>query len=149
MEDEIDLIIKDDDEKTYILEIPKRIKYIDLKELIKKKINKKADFDVIYKNKKYEKDDEILNLNQGDMIYLESNVFLENFTPCQFHQNINLNEADMKVEDLSGILLICLLKYIASKINDLNQIKNGEIREIIKELMEGMQMTDKSTIKSK
>ena len=143
MEDEIDLIIKDDDEKTYILEVQKRIKYIDLKELIKKKINKKADFDVIYKNKKYEKVDEILNLNQGDMIYLESNVFLENFTPCQFHQNINLNEADMKVEDLSGILLICLLKYIASKINDLNQIKNGEIREIIKELMEGMQMTDK------
>ena len=36
--------------------------------------------------------------------------------------------------------MLCLLKYIANKINDLNQIKNNEIREIIKELRDGVEM---------
>ena len=140
MEDEIDLIIQNEKEKTYILEVPKRIKYENLKEIIKDKIYNTYNFDIIYKNKKYQDPNEILNLSQGDRIYLESTVNLENYTECNFHINAKLDEADMNVGELSGILLLCLLKYIANKINDLNQIKNNEIREIIKELRDGVEM---------
>ena len=142
MEDEIDIIVQDEKEKKYMLEVPKRILYKDLKKIVKANIVKTHDFSLIYKNKKYKDLNEILNLSQGDIIYIESSVSLENYTECHFHEGLNLDEADMNVDDLSGILQLCLLKYIASEISDLNLIKNKEIREIIKELKEGVKMTN-------
>ena len=141
MEDEIDLIIQDEDEKIYILEVPKRIYVKDLKQIIKEKVIFN-DCDIIYKNKKFNDLNEILNLSQGDKIYIESNISLENYTECHFHTGVNLEDADMNVVELSGILQLCLLKYIASEINNLNLITNKEIREIIKELKEGVKMTN-------
>ena len=135
--------MQDEKEKTYILEVSKRISYKELKDKVNEKIIKNEyKFDIIYKNKKYEKPNEMLNLSQGDKIYIESSVVLECTTECHFHENINLNEADRNVVELSGILQLCLLKYIASLINDLALINNNEIREIIKELKEGVKMTD-------
>ena len=142
MEDEIDIIVQDEKEKKYMLEVPKRILYKDLKKIVKANIVKTHDFSLIYKNKKYKDLNEILNLSQGDIIYIESSVSLESYTECHFHEGLNLDEADMNVDDLSGILQLCLLKYIASEISDLNLIKNKEIREIIKELKEGVKMTN-------
>ena len=83
-----------------------------------------------------------MNLSQGDRIYIESTVCLENYTECHFHENVELDEGDMNTVELSGILQLCLLKYIASKINDTNKIQDDEIREIIKELKEGVQMNE-------
>lgn len=60
---------------------------------------------------------------------------------CNFHKNLKLDEADMKVEELSGILNLCNLKYIAKYI-DLKKIKNKEIKEIMTELTEGIYLTD-------
>ena len=46
--------------------------------------------------------------------------------------------------DLTGILLLCLLKFIAENfdINNLSKINEKEIREVIQELKEGIKMTD-------
>ena len=148
-EKEIDLIIEDEKENKYIFEVPRRIKCKDLKEIIlKAKIVKNSKFHIIYKNKKYEEKEEdlnqILHLSQGDRIYIESYVSLESGFECNFHKNVNLNEADMNyIVELSGILLLCLLKYIAQNlnINDLSKINQKEIREVIQELSEGIKMT--------
>ena len=142
MSEEIELIVQDEKEKTYILEVKKTIKYEELKRIVKETIVKTYKFDLIYKNKKYTNSNEILYLSQGDKIYIESSVCLESNIECNFHKNVNLNEADMNVVKLSGILELCLLKYIASFINNLNLIKNDEIREIIRELKEGVKMTN-------
>ena len=142
MSEEIELIVQDEKEKTYILEVKKTIKYEELKRIVKETIVKTYKFDLIYKNKKYTNSNEILYLSQGDKIYIESSVCLESNIECNFHKNVNLNEADMNVVQLSGILQLCLLKYIASCINNLNLIKNDEIREIIRELKEGVKMTN-------
>ncbi len=141
MDDEIDIFLEDELEKLYILQVPKRIKNKDLIEIIKNK-TKKKNFYVIYKNKKYEDENEILNLSSGDRIYIEKNIILENATECNFHLNVNLNDDDQTYGDLSGILQLCLLKYIARNLNNLSLIKNSEIRDIIHELKEGVQMTD-------
>ena len=142
MSEEIELIVQDEKEKTYILEVKKTIKYEELKRIVKEAIVQTYKFDLIYKNKKYTNSNEILYLSQGDKIYIESSVCLESNIECNFHKNVNLNEADMNVVQLSGILELCLLKYIASFINNLNLIKNDEIREIIRELKEGVKMTN-------
>ena len=141
MENEIDVFIQDEKEKTYILQVPKTISFGKLKEKIQEKIQK-YHFSIIYNNKKYTKENEILNLSQGDRIYIESTVYLENYTECNFHVNAILDEADMSTVKLSGILQLCLLKYISSKINDTSKIQDDEIREIIKELKEGVQIDE-------
>ena len=142
MEDEIDLIIEDENEKTYLLEVPRRIKYGYLKDMINTKVIKSYHFNVIFRNKKYENLNEIINFNQGDRVFIERTVILENYTECNFYKNINLNEADMKVYELSGILQLCLIKHISRFISNLNVIQNEEIREIIKELQKGVEMTE-------
>ena len=50
-----------------------------------------------------------------------------------FHLNKNVNEKDNSYEELSGMLQICLLQYIAKKIDkdSINKIKSSEIRNII------------------
>ena len=142
MENEIDLFILDEKEKTYILQVSKTISFGDLKEIIKRKIVGNDHFSIIYKNKKYRDENEKLNLSQGDRIYIESTVNLERAVECHFHENVKLDEGDMNTVELSGILQLCLLKYIASKINDTSKIQDDEIREIIKELKEGVQMDE-------
>ena len=54
-EKEIDLIIVDEKEKKYILEVPRRIKCQYLKEIIKTKIVQNPNFYIVYINKKYMK----------------------------------------------------------------------------------------------
>ena len=144
MEDEINLIVIEYEmEKTFLIEVPKTINYTNLKENIKEKIKGNYDFDIIFRNKKYDDEEKgaVFNFTEGDRIYIENNIDKESRLSCIFHQNAKLDEADGEVNDLSGILLLCLLNYIASNINDINKINKSGIREIIKELKEGVKMT--------
>ena len=147
MENEaINLIVENDKDETFLIEIPSSsIKSGDLREILRIQVskNKSQHFYFICKNKKYTKKDlnEILNFSQGERINLVNTFSQENYTECHFHKGINLEEADMKVEELSGILHLCNLKNIARYI-DLKKIKDNTIREIMKDLKEGIELSD-------
>jgi len=142
----ISLIVENEQDETFLIEIPSSsIQSGELREILRKKVakNKSTHFYFIHKNKKYTKKDlnETLNFSQGERINLVNTFSQESFTECNFHKNINLSEADMKVEALSGILHLCNLKNIARYI-DLKKIKDDTIREIMKDLKEGIELSD-------
>ena len=131
---EIDIFILDDNDKKYMIQISKIINIQDLFYKIND-ILEEYDINIIYKNKIYkENQNEILHLNQGDILKISKERTNENFTLCKFHLNANLNEEDMNTENLTGILNLCLVKYIASNITNIELIESSEIREIITEL---------------
>ena len=140
MESEIDLIVEDENEKTYLLQVPKSIKCEDLKNIIKSKIANTEHFVITYNNKQYKNLNEIMYFEQGDKVYIEKTIILENYE-INFIQNLNLNEANMKISELFGISKLCLLKYIANYISNVNLIQNDKIRGIIIELQKGIKMT--------
>ena len=142
----INLVVENEQDETFIIEIPSSsIQSGVLRQILKEKVakNKSNHFYFMYKNKKYTKNDlnETLNFSQGERINLVNTFSPESFTECHFHKNINLSEADMKVEALSGILHLCNLKNIARYI-DLKKIKDNTIREIMKDLKEGIELSD-------
>ena len=57
-------------------------------------------------------------------------------TNVDFNLNLNAIEKGKTINELSGILKICLLKYIAKLIdnNSINRIQSNEIRKIISDL---------------
>ena len=57
-------------------------------------------------------------------------------TNVDFNLNLNAIEKGKTINELSGILKICLLKYISKLIdnNSINRIKSNEIRKIISDL---------------
>ena len=139
----VSLIVETDKEKKYIVEAPSTIKVKELREILKNEITKNTHFYFICKNKRYERGDEgeeVLHLKDKEKIYLEVTLVQEAFI-AHFHKNLNLDEADRKVVELTGILNLCNLKYIAKYI-DLNKIKKKGIKEIMKELTEGIYLTD-------
>jgi hypothetical protein len=141
----INLIVENEQDETFIIEIPSSsIQSGVLREILREKVakNKSNHFYFMYKNKKYTKNDlnETLNFSQGERINLVNTFSPESFTECHFHKNINLSEADKKVEALSGILHLCNLKNIARYI-DLNKIKDNEIKEIMKDFKESIKLT--------
>ena len=142
----INLVVENEQDETFIIEIPSSsIQSGVLREILQKKVakNKTNHFYFIYKNKKYTKKElnDTLNFIQGERINLVNTFSPESFTECHFHKNINLSEADKKVEALSGILHLCNLKNIARYI-DLKKIKDNTIREIMKDLKEGIELSD-------
>ena len=142
----INLVVENEQDETFIIEIPSSsIQSGVLRQILKEKVAKRKSnyFYFMHKNKKYTKDDlnETLNFSQGERINLVHTFSPESFTECHFHKNINLSEADMKVEALSGILHLCNLKNIARYI-DLKKIKDNTIREIMKDLKEGIELSD-------
>jgi len=147
----ISLIVETDKNQTFLIDVPSSIKCDELRELLKKEIAKDPHFYFIYKNKKYpgnkndRKDEvydknEILHIKEREKLYLEVTIVKECFI-AHFHPNLKSEEGDNKVEELSGILNLCNLKNIASFI-DLNKIKNKTIKEIMKELTEGIYLTE-------
>ena len=143
-EGSINLIVEDNKDETFLIKVPSSsINSGELREILKKQVSKSDHFYFIYKNKKYTKNDldEILNLKQGERINLVNTASKENITICNFHKNLNLSEADMKVEELSGILHLCNLKNIARYI-DLEKIKDDTIRESMKDLKDGIDLSD-------
>ena len=79
---------------------------------------------------------------EGDRIYISPDRANERGVFTNFHQNYNLNEDDMSTSELTGILRLILIKYIATFIKDVILIKSVEIREIINELKIGIQMKE-------
>ena len=151
----IDIIVETEDEKKYMLEIPQAIRYDDLKFKIKVEIIKSFNFDIIYKDQRYKDEDnnKILYFEKGDIIFTYKTIILEScHFNADFHQNLNLNENDMNYNDLTGILLFFLLKYIArnienfeslDKIESENKINNiSEIKDILLNLKEGIEFTN-------
>ena len=148
MENEtINLVVENEQDEIFLIEIPSSsIQSGELREILRKQVAKKksSHFYFIYKNKKYTRNDDLnetLNFSQGERINLVNTFSQESFTKCHFHENINLSEADMKVEELSGILHLCNLKNIARYI-DLKKIKDDTIREIMKDLKERIELSD-------
>ena len=138
----ISLIVETDKDQTFLIEVPSSIKSGELRELLRKEVTKSSHFNFYYKNQKYGKKDlnEVLNIEEEEKIYIE-NTFIEECYICHFHKNLNLEESDMKVEELSGILHLCNLKNIARYI-DLKKVKDNSIKEIMRDLKEGIELSD-------
>ena len=127
---------KEFNEKSYNLEVKTPIKYKDLKIIIKEKILGTYHFYIIYEGKKYddeENEDEFMYLSEGDKLYAKVTIIKECSTNVKFHLDGDINEADKKCVKLTGILHICLVDYIAQKLNNINLIKNPEVKYIISE----------------
>ena len=126
----------DKDELCYTIDVKTPINYQDLKKIIKEKILKDNHFNIIYEGNKYcdEKNkDTLMNLSEGDRLYIKKTIIKESWTNVKFHLDDCLNEVDRKCVKLSGILHICLVEYIAHKLNNVNLIKNPEVKFIISE----------------
>ena len=153
MEDiEIYIFIYTEEKRKYILDIPKSIKYISLKEKIKKAIIHSSHFYIVYNSKKYDTNNnsEILNLNQGDTIYTYMTITLCPHYCCFHHERRNFKEKDNKKLELSGILKLFLLLFISKKMDNIEKIKSDEIRNIILELKNNINLINfpKKGIKS-
>ena len=141
--EEVDIFIQTEQGEKYPLEVSKTIKVKALFEKIMQLIFKNKDFYFIYKTKEYEgNENEILNLEEGDTIMALKTVINESHVDVKFHLNPEMNEADMKTVPLSGILQICLLEFIAKKIDDVEKIKSTELKNIIIELQKDMDLTN-------
>jgi hypothetical protein len=75
--DEVDIFVITEEGQKYTLDVKKTISYVDLMEIIKKTIFETY-FQVFFKGKMYTKDNEndILNFNRGDKIYMIFLCFL-------------------------------------------------------------------------
>ena len=143
--EEIDIFVKMEDGTKYTVEVNKTLSYGELLEIIKEKIVKHYHFQVTFNGKKYTKanKNDKLNFNQGDTIYLFLTVINESFN-ANFLLNDKVDESDTSVNKVSGILQLCLLKYIAKNMNDseIKKITSNEIRGIISDLKKEMDLTD-------
>ena len=61
-----------------------------------------------------------------------------------FNENDLINDDDIQITELPGILNLCLLKFIAKffKEKELEKIKQREIKEIIENLNNGIELTE-------
>ena len=121
-----------------------KISYKDLKKLVKSK--NITDINYLYfivggNSFDENKEDEIIDLEEGDKITIVNERTDEGGVFTEFHKNVNLNESDGKTIPLTGILKLILIKHIASNI-DANKINSNEIKKIILELQKGIEMKD-------
>ena len=138
---EVDILLITEEEKKYMLYVPQQIYYKNLIDILKNKIFQHTHFQINFRGKTYTKNNEydVLNFNKGDIIYSKITMLNENYTVnVEFHLNPIIKEADMNVVELSGILQLCLLKYIARNIADVNNITSNEIKNIITDLKNTM-----------
>ena len=143
-EEEVIIFVEDENDKRYILEVPKLIKCLDLKLKIQT-VLKKDNFDIRYKNKflRKNKDNEFLQLNEKDIIHLEKKVLNREDTISELSSRVNTiyDEADIKTIRLSGILYLFLVKYMADEIKNL-KAKKQEILSVFNLLKSQVQIKD-------
>ena len=116
----IDIYIEDDKNRTFMIECPKSIGYLEFEDILKEKNILRPDitsYYIIFGEKIYYKyqPNEILNFNNNDTIII-------------------INIGDIEIPPLSGFLRFNLIKYISNFIKDLNLIQSKEVRDIIIEL---------------
>ena len=136
-EEEVIIFVEDENDKKYILEVPKIIKCLDLKIKIQT-ILKRDNFNIRYKNKelKKDKDNEFLQLMERDIIHLvkkelDRNDSFSTGSEVSFRSNVILEETDVKTFKISGLLYFFLVKYIIDKIKNFSTIMQREINNII------------------
>ena len=144
MEDYVDVYIENEKKRVFMVDCPNKISYKDLKKLVKSK--NITDINYLYfivggNSFDENKEDEIIDLEEGDRITIVNERTDEGGVFTEFHKNVNLNESDGKTIPLTGILRLILIKYIASNI-DANKISSNEIKKIILELQKGIKMKD-------
>ena len=144
--EEVDIFVITENGKRYSIDVKKTITYGELMSLLDENIFYSGNFVVTFNGKQYGKKNkkEILNFNKGDIIYTMLTVVDECHCNVAFHLNVNVDEADKSVVPLSGILQLCLLKYIAKRIdnNAINKISSTEIKSIIVDLKKEMDLSD-------
>ena len=129
--EEIDIFVIDENDKKYIFEILPNIKCIDLIKKIETSL-KKQNLTIRHKSKVYtidKNENDILNLEQRDIIYIIRNINLEKYQPNK--APLNIKESNISIEQLNGILNLSILKHIAEKIEDIEKINSDELKGII------------------
>ena len=141
----VDIFIVDPAEKTYLTECPKTISYFEFQNILveKKIISILRGYYVKFKGKKYDKNclDKVLNFENGDKVVIVNTREEEKFC-VKLHTNPVLNESSMNKGKVTGILRLILLKYISTCINNVNLIPSEEIRYIVNELKQDMQLAE-------
>ena len=143
-EDYVEVYIENEKKSVFMVDCPNKISYKDLKKLVKSK--NMTDINYLYfivggNSFDENKEDEIIDLEEGDKITIVNERTDEGGVFTEFHKNVNLNESDGKTIPLTGILKLILIKHIASNI-DANKINSNEIKKIILELQKGIEMKD-------
>ena len=143
-EDNVEVYIEYEKKSVFMVDCPNKISYKDLKKLVKSK--NMTDINYLYfivggNSFDENKEDEIIDLEEGDKITIVNERTDEGGVFTEFHKNVNLNESDGKTIPLTGILKLILIKHIASNI-DANKINSNEIKKIILELQKGIEMKD-------
>ena len=143
-EDYVEVYIENEKKSVFMVDCPNKISYKDLKKLVKSK--NMTDINYLYfivggNSFDENKEDEIIDLEEGDRITIVNERTDEGGIFTEFHKNVNLNESDGKTIPLTGILKLILIKHIASNI-DANKISSKEIKKIIIELQKGIEMKD-------
>ena len=148
----IDIYIEDDKNRTFMIECPKSIGYLEFEDILKEKNILRPDitsYYIIFGEKIYYKyqPNEILNFNNNDTIII-INTTNQNIVVNQANDLIpNINDEDEDIGDieippLSGFLRFNLIKYISNFIKDLNLIQSKEVRDIIIELRNMNSLTE-------
>ncbi len=92
---EVDIFLITEEGKKYSLDVPQQIYYKSLKNIIIDKIFKNSHFEIAFRGKTYAENNEydVLNFNQGDIIYSKITVTNESYTAnVEFHLDIKLDE---------------------------------------------------------
>ena len=142
----VNIFIIDNEKKSYMIECPKTIVFCDFKKLIRKNILsiKKDDFSIVFNNKIYttKNNNDILQFENGNKVEVSLDGRIKEAFYVDFQPNPQLNEDNLKLGQLTGILRLILIKYIANFITNINLISNQVIKDIISELQKGMKLVD-------
>ena len=142
----VNIFLVDHKQNTYVLEVPENMTYLEFTNLITKKIstiNELRNYHAIFKEKIFRKNNfiEQMHFENEDKIMIVNERQDESFN-IKFHTNVNLNDSDMTIGKLTGLLRLILIKYISTFIKDINMIKSNEIKEIVSELKEGIKLEE-------
>ena len=142
----VNIFILDNEKKSYMIECPKTIVFCDFKKLIRKNILsiKKDDFSIVFNNKIYttKNNNDILQFENGNKVEVSLDGRIKEAFYVDFQPNPQLNGDNLKLGQLTGILRLILIKYIANFITNINLISNQVIKDIISELQKGMKLVD-------
>ena len=128
---EVEIFLIDMNEKNNLIKVPKSIKYEDfIKLIIYPNYPDLKYFHIVYNDINYDENkNDVLEFEEGDKIYLYDDCEEEGGFMAEFHPNLNLNENEIKVGNLTGILQLILIKHISANRNYRrikNRTKNGK-----------------------
>ena len=136
-QEEIDVFVLDVlTDKKYLIQVPVTIRAIDLKKILEKLLNTK-NFQFRYRSNLY-KDDQILQLEDGDTIYIYKNEE----DKMKKYVSIKSLKNGSNIIRLTGLLKFFLVKYITDKIIIIDRriIKKEKLINIIEELHKNFEL---------